>query len=422
MKNTFSFPLFKSLCAIVLLGSLTTQCKQNSKEKTAVAINETDIVIPEGFSLEVVAKDLGNLRHMTVSKNGDIYINRSKLKDNKGIIVLKDADKDGKIDGEHQFGNLPGTGILIKNGYLYTSSNSGIYRYKLNENEEIIDIDNPENIVDGLADKGRDNAKSFVMDNNDNIYVTIGSWNDSCREEGTGNGIMPCTILDSAGGIWQFKANKLNQSFSDGIRYATGVKNAVAIAWNYKTNSLFAAVHGRGAFHDFYPEHYTAKHSAELPAETLFELHEGDDAGWPYIYYDQFKKKNILAPEYGGDGEKTGNENIIDPIMAFPAHLAPNDLLFYTGTMFPEKYRNGAFIAFHGQSPELKKGYFVAFIPFKDGQPNGNWEIFADNFSGIDLADPSGPIQHRPCGLAQGPEGELYVSEDLNGTVYKITY
>ncbi|MCK0190885.1 PQQ-dependent sugar dehydrogenase [Arenibacter sp. F20364] len=421
MKNIISRPVLPFLSMIVLLGSLTTQCKQKSPEKPK-PVNETDIVIPEGFSLQVVAEDLGNLRHMTVSKNGDIYVNRSKLKDDKAIVLLKDNDQDGKIDESRQFSDLPGTGVLIKNGYLYTSSNSGVYRYKLNEKEEIIDIDNPENIVEGLADMGRDNAKPFVLDENENLYITIGSWNDSCREEGTGNGIMPCTILDSAGGIWQFKADKLNQSFADGKRYATGVKNAVAIDWNEKTNSLFAAVHGRGAFHDFYPEHYTAKHSAELPAETLYELHVGDDAGWPYIYYDQFENKKMLAPEYGGDGKKTAGENAIDPIMAFPAHLAPNDLLFYTGEMFPEKYRNGAFIAFHGQSPELKKGYLVAFVPFKDGKPNGNWEIFADNFSGIDLANPSGPIQHRPCGLAQGPNGELYVSEDLKGTVYKITY
>lgn len=421
MKNAISFPLIKSLSMIVLLGALTTQCKQKSPKK-AEPINDTNIVVPDGFSVELMAKDLGNLRHMTVSKNGEIYVNRSKLKDEKGIIHLKDTDNDGKIDMEQSFGNLPGTGILIKNDYLYTSSNSGVYRYKLNEKEEIIDIENPENIVDGLADKGRDNAKSFTMDDDANLYVTIGSWNDSCREEGTGNGIMPCAILDSAGGIWQFKANKLNQTFADGKRYATGVKNAVAIAWNYKTNSLFAAVHGRGAFHDFYPDHYTAKHSAELPAETLYELHDGDDAGWPYIYYDQFKKKKMLAPEYGGDGAITAGENAIDPIMAFPAHLAPNDLLFYTGNMFPEKYKHGAFVAFHGQSPELKKGYFVAFVPFKDGEPNGNWEVFADNFSGIDLANPSGPIEHRPCGLAQGPDGELYVSDDLNGSIYKITY
>ncbi|WP_034256050.1 PQQ-dependent sugar dehydrogenase, partial [Arenibacter latericius] len=421
MKNIIT-KRFLLLPLIAFLGVLNIQCKQNTKNKTQTPVNETAIVIPDGFSIEVVAKDLGNLRHMTVSKNGDIYVNRGTLKDGKGIVLLKDTNQDGTIDDQQLFSDFPGTGILIKNGYLYTASNSAIFRYKLNENEEIIDIDNPEKIVDGMADKGIDNAKPFVIDDQSNMYVTIGSWNDSCREQGSGKGIMPCTILDSAGGIWQFNANKLNQTFADGKRYATGIKNAVAIDWNYKTNSLFAAVHGRGAFHDYYPEHYTAKQSAELPAEVLYELQEGDDAGWPYIYYDQFKKQKMLAPEYGGDGEKTAGEDAIDPIMAFPAHLAPNDLLFYTGTMFPEKYRNGAFIAFHGQSPELKKGYLVAFVPFKDGKPSGDWEIFADNFAGIDLANPSGPVQYRPCGLAQGPNGELYVTEDLNGTVFKITY
>lgn len=90
--------------------------------------------------------------------------------------------------------------------------------------------------------------------------------------------------------------------------------------------------------------------------------------------------------------------------------------------MFPKKYQNGAFIAFHSQSPELKKGYLVAFVPFVNNKPSGKWEIFADNFAGIDLEKPSGPIQHRPCGLAQGIDGSLYVSDDLNGTIFKIEY
>jgi glucose/arabinose dehydrogenase len=295
-------------------------------------------------------------------------------------------------------------------------------RYKLNEKEEIINIDSPEKIVEGLVDKGRDNAKPFVLDNANNIYVTVGSYNDPCREKGTGKGIMPCTILDSAGGIWKFNASQLNQAYSDGKRYATGVKNAVGTAWNNKTNSLFVTIHGRGQFHDFYPQYYTPKQSQELPAETLYEMKEGDDAGWPYIYYDQFQKKKIVAPEYGGDGKMTGGEKAIDPLVTFPAHLGPNDLLFYTGKMFPAKYRNGAFIAFHGQSPELKKGYFVAFVPFLNGKPSGKWEIFADNFAGTDLVKPTGPIQHRPCGLAQGPDGALYVSDDLGGTIFKIVY
>ena len=422
MKKIFAhsvliFAVFTASFGLFSFNYLTEPPSKNN------AVIQTDgIKLPVGFSATILGTDLGATRHLVVSKNGDIYAKLSKLKDGKGIYILRDTNKDGVIDDTKMFGNYTGTGITIKNGYLYASSNSGIFRYKLNEKEEVIDPENPEKIVDGLVDKGRDNAKPFVIDNNSNIYVTVGSYNDPCREKGTGKGMMPCSILDSAGGIWKFNAEKLNQTFSDGIRFATGLKNAVGTTWNTKTNSLFATVHGRGQFHDFYPQYYTPKQSAELPAETLYELHQGDDAGWPYIYYDQFQKKKIVAPEYGGDGKKTGGEKALNPIAAFPAHLGPNDLLFYTGKMFPAKYRNGAFIAFHGQSQELHKGYLVAFVPFVNNKPSGKWEIFADNFAGTDLVKPTGPIQHRPCGLAQGPDGALYVSDDLNGTIYRIAY
>lgn len=377
------------------------------------------IIVPKGFSVQEIATELGSPRHMTVASNGTIYANRSK---DDGFLVLKDSNGDGQLNNQQVIGNERGTEVLIKDNFLYVSSNSTIYRYKLDENEEIIDLTNPELIVSGMADHKRDNAKPFTMDDAANIYVTIGSWNDPCRIAGTGEGMMPCAILDSAGGIWKFNANLLNQSFSDGVRYATGLKNAVALDWNFETNSLFTAVHGRGQFHDFYPQYYTAEQSSFLPAETMYELTEGADAGWPQVYYDQFQKKKILTPEYGGDGKMTGREDALEPIVAFPAHLGPNDLLFYTGNSFPKKYRNGAFIAFHGQSPELKKGYFVAFVPFKNGKPNGKWEIFADNFAGVDLVNPTGPIQHRPCGLAIGPDGELYVCDDLGGSIFKISY
>ena len=422
MKQLFvrSSYILASIAGVVGLFAYRNLPEPPVKKKPVTVADA--IILPAGFSATVLGSDLGATRHITVSKNGDIYAKLSKLKDGKGICLLRDTNKDGVIDETKYFGNYQGTGVTIKNGYLYASSNTGVFRYKLNANEEIIDSENPAKIVDGLVDKGRDNAKPFVIDNANNIYVTVGSYNDPCREKGTGKGIMPCSILDSAGGIWKFNAEKLNQTFSDGVRYATGVKNAVGTAWNSKTNTLFATVHGRGQFHDFYPQYYTPKQSAEIPAETLYELHQGDDAGWPYIYYDQFQKKKIVAPEYGGDGKKTGGEKAINPIVAFPAHLGPNDLLFYTGKMFPAKYKNGAFIAFHGQSQELHKGYLVAFVPFVNNKPSGKWEIFADNFAGIDLVKPTGPVQHRPCGLAQGPDGALYVSDDLGGTVYRITY
>ncbi len=383
-----------------------------------------EIKVPVGFSVTEIAKNLGPTRHITVSKQGIVYAKLSKLMEGNGIVQLKDSDQDGVFEDLKAFGNYTGTGIMIDGEYFYASSNKGVFRYALNANGEILDPNKFDTIVDGLPDHGRDNAKPFVFDQGKkHIYVTIGSWNDPCRVPGTGQGMNPCAILDSAGGIWQFDANKLNQGFKDGVRYATGLKNAVGITWNPQTQSLFAMGHGRGQFHDFYPQYYTAQQSQELPAEAMYEFKKaGDDAGWPYIYYDQKQKKKIVAPEFGGDGKKTGGENALNPIVAFPAHLGPNDLLFYQGNQFPARYKQGAFIAFHGQSPELKKGYFVAFVPFKNGQPSGKWELFADNFAGTDLANPTGPIQHRPCGVAEGPDGSLYVCDDLGGSIYRIQY
>ncbi|MGI9553052.1 MAG: PQQ-dependent sugar dehydrogenase, partial [Aurantibacter sp.] len=237
--------------------------------------------------------------------------------------------------------------------------------------------------------------------------------------------MMPCPILDSAGGVWRFRIDKMMQSYGDGIRYATGLRNVVGLDWNKQANKLFVMQHGRDMLHTLYPDLYDTKMSADLPAETMYAIEEGDDAGWPYIYYDQNQQKKILAPEYGGDGQKEGGENAIDPIAVFPAHIAPNALLFYTGDMFPEKYRNGAFIAFRGswnRAPEPQMGYFVAFVPFENGEPSGDWEIFADGFAGAEEIAAPGHANHRPTGLAQGPDGSLYVSDDGGGSLFRIVY
>jgi glucose/arabinose dehydrogenase len=173
--------------------------------------------------------------------------------------------------------------------------------------------------------------------------------------------------------------------------------------------------HGRDKLHDLFPQYFTAEQSGLLPAETMYEVAKGSDGGWPYVYYDHFQNKKMLSPEYGGDGKKTAKENTLQPIVAFPAHLAPNALLFYTGKKFPAKYQDGAFIAFHAKSPELQKGYLVGFVPFKNGKPSGKWEIFADNF----LNDNG---QQKPCGLAMAPDGSMYVSDDAKGNIYRIQY
>jgi glucose/arabinose dehydrogenase len=389
--------------------------------------DDAGLKLPNGFLASKVIDSSGKARHLVVTPQGDIYIKLARPKDGKGILIYHE-NANGKASLTGGFGDYGGTGIYMKGGYLYASSNQEVFRYKLNEKNEVVHPDQPEKIITGLKMGRQHETKSIVLDNNGNVYVNIGSPSNSCQEKDRQKGSMGikgCPLLDSTGGIWQFKADKLNQSYGDGVRYATGLRNVVGLDWNQQNNKLFVMQHGRDNLHDIFPDLYTEKESALLPAECMYMLNKGDDAGFPFIYYDQLQHKKILAPEYGGNGKIEGDSKYIDPVVAFPGHMAPNGLLFYTGKMFPEKYRNGAFVAFHGswnRAPEKQAGYFVAFVPFKDGKPSADWEIFADNFAGTDDITSPRQAQHRPCGLAQGPDGSLYVTDDVKGTVYKIVY
>ncbi|WP_300597735.1 PQQ-dependent sugar dehydrogenase [Niabella sp.] len=383
--------------------------------------------LPQGFTAHTLIDSTAKARDIVVTPQGIIYVKLSRPKNGKGILVLQEG-ANGKAQVTGGFGNYNGTGLYLKNGFLYASSNEAVFRYKLNEKNEVVNPDQPETIITGLKMGRQHETKSVVLDNDGNIYVNIGFPMNSCQEKDRqpgSMGIPGCPLLDSAGGIWQFRADKQNQSYPQGTRYATGLRNVVGLDWNTQNNTLFVMQHGRDQLHDLFPDLYTAKQSAELPAECMYMVKKGDNAGFPFIYYDPFQKKKILAPEYGGDGKKEGSAGYIDPVVAFPGHLAPNGLLFYTGNQFPEKYRNGAFVAFHGswnRTPEKQEGFMVAFVPFKDGKPAGDWEVFADGFAGVPEVLTPRQAQHRPCGLAQGPDGSLYVTDDVKGTIYKIEY
>ena len=121
--------------ALAVIGGLLafTGIDGRMKESEKLTTNETDkkIKLPLGFSATVLATDLGPTRHIAVGKSGDIYVKLSKLKDGKGIYILRDANNDGVIDETRMFGNYPGTGIYIKDGYLYSSSNTGVFSYEL---------------------------------------------------------------------------------------------------------------------------------------------------------------------------------------------------------------------------------------------------------------------------------------------------
>ncbi len=432
---------------LVLAIFLLSACKDKNKstppklnvgkevllKKTGPTEHEKNggLVLPEYFSAIVVVDSIGPSRHIAVNDNGDIYVKLREKDGNMGSMALRDTTGDGRADIISKFGGYPNDGTFatemrIHNGFLYFSSEQVIYRQPLSPGKLIPEAP-PEVILTDRFPLRWHNAKSLAFDNDGYMYVTFSAPTNACEDansKGKIKGHMPCPMLEYLGSIWRFDKDKPNQVQTDGELYATGIRSIVAFSWNDKTNALYGVQHGRDYLHNHAPEIYTEWDQAVLPAEEFMMIEKGDNFGWPYSYYDHFKEKKLIAPEYGGDGKLEAKE-YKQPLMGLPAHWAPNDLLFYTGNQFPSRYRNGAFIAFHGstnRTPYPQAGYIVAFVPFENGEPKGDWEVFADGFAKTDTIVSMPDAKYRPMGLAQDKEGALYVSESKQGKIWKIEF
>ncbi len=391
------------------------------------------VTFPEGFRATVFADSLGTPRHMAVRANGDVYVNSRRSDKNRQtpaggyIIALRDTNQDGRADRVQHFGGKRGkggTGIALYRDQLYVEAGPAILRYRLSQ-DGLGPSGAPDTIVTGLPTETGHTAHPFVIDQDGNLYVNSGSATNSCQEEDRAKespGERPCKELETRAGIWRFSASQTRQRFGPDARQATGIRNAVGLAINPADGALYATQHGRDQLADNWPKLFNAKQSAELPAEELLLIVRGGDYGWPYCYYDQQQEKLVLAPEYSGDGKQVGEcAQKLGPAAAYPGHWAPDALVFYSGTQFPEKYRGGAFIAFHGswnRAPEPQAGFNVVFQPFSGGKPSGDYEIFADGFAGPERQPAA--ARHRPAGLAVGPDGGLYISDDSGGRIWKV--
>lgn len=382
------------------------------------------ITLPDGFCALVVADSVGRVRHITVAANGDIFAAMRRDRPATGIVALRDTSGDGRADLITRFGERGGTGISLYAGYLYFAADDRVLRYPYREGR-LRPREAAETVVSGLPGVGSlHHAKTAVIDPAGNLFVNIGSPSYSCEEgeERVSAGIDPCPELENRAGIWRFDAGRLNQTQADGTRFATGLRNTFALAVHPVTGDLWGAQHGRGSLTSAWGGFYTDEDDLQKPAEEFVRIIEGDDFGWPYCYHDPVRGKKLLAPEYGGDGLEVGRcAEFKDPEIAFPAHFAPMAIAFYTGELFPHRYRGGAFIAFHGSRRRAtlpESGHTVVFVPFADGRPTGEWEIFADGFEGEDR----NPGEHRPSGVTMGPDGSLYVTDDRGGRIYRIVY
>lgn len=419
------------LISFIVFASCTEQ--NSSSEETAGesgTVQSASLTLPSGFEAKVVVDSVGAGRHLTIRENGDIYVRLRDTKNGGGIAALRDTDGDEKADQVEYFDDSWGTGIQVYNNHLYISSVTSIFRYALGD--DLVPSTNRETIVGDLPEQRNHAAKPITFDGQGNVYVNVGAPSNACQETDRQPGSPaqdPCPWLERQGSVWRFSDSQLDQKqMEDGYKYSTGIRNMVALEWNQTAGALYGVQHGRDQLDTLFPDLYDSADNAELPAEEFFKFVDGGDFGWPFCYYDQIIGKKVLMPEYGGDRETVGRcADVEQPILGFPGHMAPNDLIFYDGDMFPSKYKNGAFVAFHGswnRAPLPQKGYFVAFVPFENGLPSGDWEIFADDFGG----DPGDVIvsprdaEFRPCGLAQGTDGSLYVVDSRIGRVWKISY
>jgi glucose/arabinose dehydrogenase len=426
--------------ALLATGSPTPAQTGSAGSQAACTSDNGGITLSPGFCATVFADNLGHVRHMAFAPNGALYVNtwsgryyRYDTPPAGGfLIALKDTTGSGRADVIERFGDgVPqgatgGTGIAVYNGAVYAEQNDKIIRYALPDGALVPNAP-PQVVVADLPLTGDHPMHPFAIDANGQLYVDLGSATNACQAENRVAGSLghdPCTELETRAGVWRYDANKTGQRFSPAERYATGIRNGEGFSFDAK-GRLFVTQHGRDQLSQNFRKLYTPAQSAELPAEEVVEVVRGGDYGWPQCYFDGDQKKLVLAPEYGGDGG--GKVGVCgekkEPAAFFPAHWAPNDLLIYTGTAFPAAYQGGAFVAFHGswnRAPGPQGGYDVAFQPMQNGVAAGGFVVFADGFAGA-VKEP-GRADFRPTGLAMGPDGALYISDDRHGRIWRVTF
>jgi glucose/arabinose dehydrogenase/mono/diheme cytochrome c family protein len=437
----FVIVVLAAVCVIGLTG--WAQSPANPAKKTARAScspDDSGLTLPAGFCATVFADGIGHARHLVVAPSGVVYVNTwsgdyydfDKPHDGGFLVALQDKSGTGKADVIERFGETVqtggagGTGITLYKGSIYAEINDRIVRYSLPA-DAIVPKGASETIVSKLPLGGDHPMHPFAIGADGSMYVDVATATNSCQPKNRQPkipGDNPCTELETRGGVWRYDANKTNQTFSPAERYATGIRNAEGFAFD-AAGRLFVTQHGRDQLHSNWPDLYKPEQEATLPAEEVVLLKSGGDYGWPECYYDGAQKKLVLAPEYGGDGGKAVGvcAHKMAPAAAFPAHWAPNGMARYDGKNFPARYRDGLFVAFHGswnRAPYAQGGYNVVFQPLDGDRASASCEIFADGFAGP-VKSPEGAV-HRPSGLAVGPDGALYVADDIRGRIYRIVY
>jgi glucose/arabinose dehydrogenase len=338
--------------------------------------------VPEGFKINIFAADFKGPRWMVIAPNGDIFLADTAA---GKVVVLRDPQHTGSAQQNEVFasGLREPYGIVFHDDYVYVGDTDALLRFKYDPKTSKR-LGEPEHLMD-LPTGGHSTRSLSLTPDGAHLLVGIGSASNISIESDTRRAAI--TICDFDG-----KNARL---------YATGIRNPTGIALEPKTKVLWTSVNERdGLGNDLPPDYFTS-------------VKDGAFFGWPYSYIGDNVDPRVKPQK----PELVAKATVPDVLLG--AHRAPLQFAFYTGDQFPASYRGGAFVAEHGswnRSP--RAGYQVVFVPFKDGKPSGEPTPF---LTGL-VPDPNkSEVYGRPVGVAVTTDGSLLVSDDMAGTVYRIS-
>lgn len=371
--------------ATISVGSPSTTPTPESVEPV-VELSPTDVVppaefiaLPPGFDISVFAHGLQGPRMMALGSDGQLYVAERGM---GRVVRLPDHDRDGVADSLETVAeglNGPSSIAFFKDNSLYVAETKRILRMSAPDADGI--LQQLEIVVDDLPGGGHNTRTLLFSPDWETLFVSVGSSCNVCVEEDERRAAIVAYGADGSG---------------ERI-FARGLRNAVGITLRPDTGELWATNNGRDQLGD------------DTPPETIYQVLQGDDAGWPRCH-----SGSIIDPQFGEAGDCEG---VVPPAVEMQAHSAPLGLTFYDGGQFPEAYRGGLFVAFHGSwNRTVATGYKVVHIPMEDGKP-GPVEDFATGWLRAD-----GSKWGRPVDVLTGPDGSLFVSEDGDGIIYRIFY
>ena len=339
------------------------------------------ISLPPGFLLNVFAKELAGARMLEVTDHGDVLV--SLPADGKVVLLKGDDDGDGKADGQIDLiANLSRPhGLDIYAGWLYVAEADAIGKVEFDSKNRTL-VGAYKQIVTGLPRGGDHWTRSLKISPDKWIYLSIGSTCNVCMQNDPRRAAMLRFGLDG----------------SNGEIFATGLRNTVGFDWRPDTGMLYGVDNGRDFLGDDFP-----------PCE-LNLIERGGFYGWPYANGDK-----VPDPDFG-EGNEAEIQESIAPVYGFAAHTAPLGVSFLRSNQLPEKYRQALLVALHGSwNRTERQGYEVLSLHFRE-----DGEIEENKFvTGFEVDD---DVSGRPVDVAEGINGEIYISDDYTGMIYRVVY